>query len=119
MSIEAKIIKDIPKEQIKNFEDKVIYNTAMLTREYVKGIGAYPYLTGRLERTEAASPIVKLGEAEYGLTSGVDYAKRVWNYKNVNWTNPGTMPQWYYTAYRQKGKILLNNAVEKALKELK
>jgi hypothetical protein len=29
------------------------------------------------------------------------------------------MPQWYYTAYRQKGKILLNNAVEKALKELK
>ena len=117
--MDVEIVKDIPEAQIKKFEDRVIYNTAVLTREYVKGVGGYPYLTGKLERTESSAPITKSGESEYDLLAGVDYAKRVWNYRKANWTNKATIPQWYYTAFNQKGNILLNNAIDKAKKELK
>ena len=37
MNIEVKVIRGIPKDQINKFEDKVVYNTAVATREYVKG----------------------------------------------------------------------------------
>lgn len=117
MNIEVQIIKDIPKDQIKKFEDRTTYNTAVLTREYTKSANAYPYLTGELRRSEVSSPIVGSNNS-YGLIAGVKYAKRVWNYKNVNWTNASTQPQWYYSVFRQKGASIVNNAVSRALKEI-
>lgn len=117
MNVEVKIIKDIPKDQINKFEDKVVYNTAILTREYTKSANAYPYLSGELRRSEVSSPIVG-SNGNYGLTSGVKYAKSVWNYKNVNWTNSSTRPQWYYSVFRQKGASIVNNAVSRTLKEI-
>lgn len=36
MEVEFEIIKDIPVDQISKFEDRAIYNVAMLTREYTK-----------------------------------------------------------------------------------
>ena len=36
MNVEVKILKGIPVEQINKFEDRVVYNTALATREYVK-----------------------------------------------------------------------------------
>ena len=117
MNIEIKIIKGIPVEKISKFEDRVVYYAASTTREYVKGRNAYPYLSGRLARAEIAAPIVGRNK-QYGLTSGVDYAKYVWRMKDVNWTNPSTKPQWYYTAFKEKGALLLTNAVLKAKKEI-
>lgn len=117
MNVEIKIIKDIPKDQINKFEDKTIYNTAVLTREYTKTANAYPYLTGELRRSEVSSPIVGSNKS-YGLTAGVGYAKYVWDYKNVNWTNSSTQPQWYYSVFRQKGASIVSNAVSRALKEI-
>lgn len=117
IEISVKIEKDIPEAQIKHFEDRVVYNTASLTREYVKGMGAYPYLTGDLERTEIASQITG-GNAQYNLLAGVDYAKYVWNMTNVNWTNKGTKPQWYYNIHRKFEKTINASAIDKALKEI-
>ena len=117
MDVEVQIIKDIPVKQIDQFEDRVMYNTALLTREFTKGRMAYPYRTGKLMQTEVAAPIIG-NNKEYGLGTGVDYAKTVWNYKNANWTNPNTEPQWYYSVFRRNGVTIINNAVHNAIKEL-
>lgn len=119
MNIDIVIKKGIPVEQIEKFEDRVVYNTAVATREYTKSRNAYPVLTGELKRSEVAAPIVNEGNKSYGLTSGVDYATTVWGYKDVQWTNPGTRPQWYYTMFREKGASLLLNSVMKSIKEIK
>ena len=87
------------------------------TREYVKGRNGYPYRTGELRRQEVASPILGSNK-EYSLSGGVGYAKMVYNYTNVHWTNPSTIPQWYYNTFRQKGALLLTNAVIKAKGEI-
>lgn len=116
--IEVEIIKGIPKDKINKFEDRVVYNTAAITREYVKSSHGYPYLSGKLERTETASAITG-GNKEYNLLAGVDYAKYVWDMTNVNWTNSETIPKWYYNAFRQKGNIFLVNAIIRAMEEIK
>lgn len=118
MEIEVKILKGIPVKQLDFFKDKVVYYTAMATREYVKGRNGYPYLTGKLMQEEIASPIVGSNK-EYSLLGGVKYAKRVYNYDNVKWTNQSTIPHWYYTAFRMKSSVLTTNAVIRTLKELK
>lgn len=117
MEVSVEIIKGIPKDQIEHFEDRVVYDVAVVTREYVKSRDMYPYLTGTLAREEIASPIVGSNK-EYGLTAGVDYAKYVWRMKDVSWTNPKTKPQWYYNAFNEKGAGLLVNAVLRAKKEI-
>lgn len=117
MEIEIKITKEIPVEQINKFEDNVVYNTAVVTREYTKSRNTFPYLTGRLMRSEVASPIVGSNKT-YGLTAGVDYAVSVWSMNNVHWTNPNTKPQWYYRNFQEKKEGIITNAIYKALKEV-
>lgn len=118
MQVEVVIVKELPKKQIQQFQDKTVYYTAMLTREYVKNANAYPYLSGELARAEIQSPILGSNK-EYSLLSGVKYAKHVWNMNNVQWTNKSTIPQWYYNMYRQKGSIITTQAATRAYKELK
>lgn len=117
MNVSIKIVKDIPKEKIYNFEDRVIYNTAILTREYTKGMNAYPYLTGELERQEIKAPITG-GNKEYNLIAGTNYAKYVWKMNDVTWTNSSTNPQWYYSIFRKKEKTIITKAVNTAMKEI-
>lgn len=118
MKVEYKIIKDIPKKQISTFENKTVYNTTVLTREYTKLANAYPYRTGELRSTEVSAPIRSIGKMSYGLSSGVGYAKRVWSYKNANWTNSSTQPQWYYSVFRKQASTIVHNAVVRALREI-
>lgn len=118
MEIDIEVLKEIPTDQIKKFEDRTIYNIAVLTREYTKGANAFPYLTGELERQEVAAPIIKSDNCDYGLATGVDYATKVWHYKNANWTNPNTQPQWYASVLKTSLETIVNNAVNTALKEV-
>ena len=118
MNIEVKITKDIPVKDIAKFEDRVVYYTAVLTREYTKSMNAYPYLSGELSRQEIKSPVTG-GNKEYNLLAGTDYAKYVWKMKNANWTNKSTKPQWYYSVYRQKEKTIIDNAQKRAIGEIK
>lgn len=117
MNVEVEIIKELPKKQILGLEDRVVYNTAVLTREYTKNANAYPYLSGELQRSEIAAPITGSNK-EYGLLSGVDYAKYVWKYNNAVWTNPSTQPKWYYTTYKNQSAVITQNALVRALKEI-
>ena len=117
MNVQVIVKKGIPVEQINRFEDKVVYYTAVSTREYTKSRHNFPYLTGKLMRSEIAAPIVGSNKS-YGLTAGVDYAVDVWGYTNVNWTNPNTKPQWYYSNFQTKGYGFVTEAVIKAIKEV-
>lgn len=110
-------VKPIPKEQINKFEDRVVYNTAKFTRTMTGSSNAYPYRTGKLKATERTNAIIG-NNKEYGLTAGVNYAKYVWNMKNVNWTNPSTKPQWYYNQFRSSGTLIVAGAVHTSLKEV-
>lgn len=118
MNVEIKIIKDIPTKQIESFEDRVVYDVAVETREMTKGLRAYPYLSGELERQEIAEPIIGSNK-EYGLSAGVDYAKYVYAYDNANWTNPNTEAHWYHTVFDKRKATIVTEAVAKALKEFK
>lgn len=105
-------------DSVEYFTDKVIYDVAVLTREMTKSSRAFPRLTGKLEQEEVASQIVG-NNKEYGLIAGVDYAVHVWNYgENTSWTNPSTQPKWYYSVYDKNEKEIVNNAVNRALKEV-
>lgn len=117
MQISVQIIKGLPTKQIKKFEDRTVYNTAVYTREMTKTASSYPYRSGTLARSEAAAPITGTN-CNYGLTAGVDYAKYVWKMNDVNWTNKLTRPQWYYTTFKQSGAVILSSAVVHALKEV-
>lgn len=117
MNIEVKIIQDIPVDQINKFEDRTIYNMALLTREYTKSANGFPYLTGQLRRTETSTPIVGSNK-QYGLSSGVDYAKYVYAMQDAHWTNTNTLPHWYASIFEQQTQKIVNNAVNYALKEV-
>lgn len=117
MKVEIEI-KGIPSKQIERFEDRVVYNSAVLTREETKSLNAFPVRTGDLMRQEIAQQIIG-NNKEYGLGSGVDYAPRVYKYENVKWTNKTTLPHWYYSVFNKKGDIILNNSVQRALMEIK
>lgn len=117
MDIEVIVLKGIPTKEIRNFESKTLYNTAVYTREYTKSASAYPRLTGELQRTEESMSIIGNG-LEYGLGAGVDYAMSVWKMNNVNWTNKSTQPQWYASIFKKQGATIVNQAVNTALKEI-
>lgn len=118
MNIEVNIVQGIPTEQIETFEDRTVYNVAVLTREMTKTLRAYPVRTGELQRQEIEQEIIGSNK-EYGLGYGVDYAKRVYEYENVNWTNKSTLPHWYSSVLNKNGASILNDSVVRALKGLK
>ena len=119
MNIEIEIIKGIPEQQIEQFTDRVIYNTAVLTREETKSLNAFPQLSGTLMREELAQQIIGSNK-EYGLAGGTSYAKAVYNYENVNWTNKkSTLPHWYKSVFDKSGDMIINNSITRSLKGLK
>ena len=118
MNIEVIVVKGIPQTQLKTFMEKVVYNTAVLTRQRTKQMGAYPRLSGDLERAEFANNINGSGTS-YSLCSGLEYDKYVWKMNNVQWTNKKTVPQWYYNVFRQKQQNIISEATHRALKEIK
>lgn len=117
MNVEIEIKKGLSKQEIMQFADKVVYNVAVMTRETTKANNAFPYRTGRLQRSEIALPVIG-NNAEYGLSSGVDYAIDVWSMRNVKWTNPQTKPQWYYYIFDKSKQMIVSAAVIKAKKGL-
>lgn len=114
----VEILKDIPVKEIEFFQDRVVYFSAVETREFTKMLGAYPHLSGTLEQEEVASQITG-GNAEYNLLAGTNYAKYVWKMNDVKWTNPDTKPQWYYNIYKKYQKTISKIAENKAIREIK
>ena len=116
------ILKDIPTNQIKTFEDRVVYEVARTTLDLTAG--NFPRLTGELERGSYAMGVVGSNK-EYGIGSeaknkqGQYYAKYVWEKpQNTNWTNPNTIAQWYYWKFRVREKQITDQAIRGALNSL-
>lgn len=116
MSFDIEIIKELPKDQIKQFEDYVIYEIARTILDLTEG--HFPRLSGDLELGSYKVGVVG-SNSKYGIGTDVDYAKYVWNYsQDANWTNKNTYAQWYLTTFKNKGEAIVNQAVEGALKRL-
>lgn len=101
---------------LKRIPDEVLYRIARQTLDMTSPI--IPKDTGRL-RTSSNSGGVRGGNGDYYIGSYTDYATYVWNMNDsVNWSEPGTHSQWYTRTLKEKGEVIINNAVNQAWKEL-
>lgn len=74
--------------------------------------------SGSLRRTSVANG-VRTCDGGYYIGSFMDYASHVWNLDDIttNWSTNGTHSQWYARTLKEKGKIILDNAVNQAWKD--
>lgn len=119
-SVQVEILKDIPTEQIKRWEDKVVYSLARATLDFTNSAHYFPYRTGALNQGSMAMG-VQGSNGTYGIgAQGVSYAPRVWEMgSNTNWTNPSTLPQWYVSAFDKHKTELVQLALKNAESELR
>ena len=119
-SVQIEIVKDLPVEQIKRWEDKVVYGLARATLDFTNSAHYFPYKTGALNQGSMAMG-VRGSNATYELGAvGVSYAPRVWKMgDNTNWTNPNTLPQWYISAFSKHSTELVQLALKNAESELR
>lgn len=108
MNISYQILKPLDTKSIEQFMDKTVENTARVTLNMTAG--NFPRRTGDLERTSYTFG-VKGGNNVYMLGTGVRYGKYVWNMKDVRWTNPSTIPQWYLNVFKNHAESILNQAI--------
>lgn len=118
--ISFKVVKPMPVKELNRWEDKVIFGIARATLDYTNVRHHFPYLTGELNRASMSEGVVQEKPGTYHLGArGVEYAPKVWNYKNVNWTNKQTLPQWYKSVYEKYRNEIIQDALKGAEGELK
>lgn len=118
--ISFKVVKPLPVKEISNWEDKVVYGIARATLDFTNTRHHFPYLTGELNRASMSEGVVQEIKGTYHLGArGVEYAPKVWNYNNVNWTNKQTIPQWYKGVYNKYRNEINQVALKGAEGELK
>lgn len=103
---------------MKRIPDKVLYEIARETLDMSYTIT--PKDTGKM-RTSAMGNGVRGGNGDYYIgTDNIDYASYVWNMNDAStqWSEPGTHSQWYTRTLKEKGQVIINNAVNRAWKEL-
>ena len=117
-SFDVSWIKEIPRQEIKGFEDEVVYRVARMTLDFT--IPHIPYRTGDLNKSSLAFG-VQGQDRVYSLGAGVPYAKYVWNFdqESTNWTNPRSYSQWFLTEYNNKKETILGNAITISYKNWK
>ena len=117
-SFDVSWIKELPRRELKGFEDETVYRTARMTLDFT--IPHIPYRTGDLNKSSLAFG-VQGQDKVYSLGAGVPYAKYVWNFdqNNTNWTNPRSYSQWFLTEFRNQKETILGNAVSVSYKNWK
>ena len=118
--VEIIIVKDLPVEQLKKWQDKVVFGMARATLDITNSSHYFPYRTGALNQGSMAMG-VRGSNTTYELgADGVSYAPRVWQFGDrTNWTNPSTLPQWYISAFDKHKIEIVQLAVKNAESELK
>ena len=121
ISVSVKVVKDLPKAEINNYMDKVVFGIARATLDFTNTGRHFPYRTGNLNRASMAEGVVKDSNNNYHLGArGADYAPKVWTWgSGTNWTNPQTYPQWYITEFQRDKNIIVQSAIKNALGGLK
>lgn len=115
------INKELPREQIKNWQDKVVYSIARKTLDFTNTNYHFPELTGDLKRASMNEGVIEISKGTYGLgAKGVDYAPRVWQYgEGTNWTNKNTIPQWYMGVFDKYKTEIVDDSIRVANNEVK
>ena len=120
--VQIEIVKDLPVEQIKKWEDKVIYGMARATLDFTNSAHYFPYKTGALNISSMNKGVVAMGDKTYGLgyEGTTEYAPHVWKMgDNTKWTNPNTLPQWYYRTFEKHHTEITQLALKNAESELR
>jgi len=120
--ISIKVVKDLPVEQLKKWQDKVVYSLARATLDFTNSSHYFPYRSGELNKSSMARGVIPIGQSTYGLgyQGSTTYAPRVWQMgSNTNWTNPSTLPQWYISTFEKHKTELLQLAIKNAESEAK
>lgn len=100
---------------LKKIPDVVLYTVARQVLDM--SLTSIPKDTGRL-RGSSMSAGVRGGNGDYYIGSYTDYASSVWKMPDsTNWTEPGTHGEWYLRTMKEKGEVIVNNAVSRAWKE--
>lgn len=120
MTFDIEWIKEIPKRELKGFEDEVVYRVARMTLDFT--VPHIPFLTGRLQKASLKYGVQ--GENmvySLGATEDAPYARTVYNYSqtDTNWTNPRSYAQWFYTEFYNQKETILGNSVSVSYKNWK
>ena len=100
---------------LKKIPDLVLYSIArqVLDMSY----NTIPKDTGKL-RSSSIGAGVRGGNGDYYIGSYTDYASYVWEMpQTTNWSEPGTNSQWYTRTIKEKGTVIVNDAVNRAWKD--
>ena len=122
MEVVAKFEPDLLTEKkIKRIPDEVLYATAKQTLDLSVPIIPMSIgrpLSGELRRSSVSGG-VRSCEGGYYIGSFTKYASAVWNFDDdtTNWSTIGTHSQWYVRTLKEKGKIILDNAVNQTWKD--
>lgn len=121
IKVTVEIPRKLPIRELDNYIDKVVYNAARITLDFTNTKQRFPYRTGELNRASMAEGVVGEGNKTYHLGArGVDYATVVWDYpQSTNWTNPRTYAKWYMTEFKNEQEVIMNQAVNNAMRGLK
>lgn len=120
-------LNDKTLKEIKGLPDKVMYEMARRTLDVTKihiPMSATPRHSGTLRKTTMDMG-VKGEPGDYYITSigspTRGYANRVYNMNDssTNWTTPDTHSKWFEYSLKRYKEVIVNDAINKARKELK
>lgn len=111
VTVSVTVIKPIDNKGIKNFMEKTVRNSASVTLNMTTG--RFPRRTGKLEAGSYALGVKGSGTT-YTLGTTARYGKYVWGMSGVRWTNPSTLPQWYYRVFKNNKEMIISQAVRNA-----
>lgn len=94
--------------------DKVTYAIARRMIDHVGELHATAYRTGEMERSMFSHGV---GQDALGYYIGnfTSYAKEVYSWKDANWTNKNTRPQWFDSVWKEYGELIKVEVLSKYL----
>ena len=101
------------KGKVEKLPDKVMYAyTRMVLDTTLPTVPmGFGYIgSGTLRRTTMNAGVQKVFGG-YKIGSYTEYAAAVYAYKNVHWTTTGTHGEWFERTVKEKGNMLMNEAV--------
>lgn len=122
MEVVAKFEPNLTTEKkLKKIPEDVLYKMAKITLDMsipIIPMSDLPYHSGILRRTTASSGVHECAGG-YFIGSYTTYASHVWNLNDdtTNWTTPNTHSQWFARTLKEKGKVILENAINQAWKD--